>query len=342
MALRSFFALDSANLVVDSSSNGSIVGNPIINNSDTPNGTVFTYAGGGGTTVTLDDTGGSDTTFDDDDAANHVITDGGGIVANGAEVEAESLIFVRALDINGNPTGPTITITVFSQGGVTGDVWGFSPDIPLEDGVSYTKTGGSNIGDSGYNNFITCFGPETAIETANGTVFVEDITPGELVWTLGNGFQPVRWISHSTVLGRGAFAPVVFAPGAIGNKSALVLSQEHRVYLDSDLAGLLFGEPQVLIAAKHLLGLPGVALRPQFRIRYTHFMFESHQIVRSNGALSESFFFSENSIGSVASHQKSELLALFPSLAAGIAAFGVVAARTLRADEALVLRTFLT
>lgn len=341
MVIRSFFALDSANLVVDSSSNGSIVGNPVINNSDTPDGTIFTYTGGGGTTVTLDDTGGSSNTFDDDDEANHVITDGGGIVTNGTEVEAESLIFVRALDINGNPTGPVITITVFSQGGVTGDVWGFSPDIPLQDGVSYTKTGGSNIGDSGYNNFITCFGPGTIIETAQGARNVDDISPGDRVWTLDNGLQTVRWIGRTNVSGKGAFAPVVFAPGAIGNTSELVVSQEHRIYLHSEMAELLFGEAQVIITAKHLCGLPGVALRPQASITYTHLMFDRHQIIRSNGALSESFFLSQISVAGVARKQVTELLSLFPSLASGIAAFGATAARALKANEASVLRAYL-
>ena len=139
MVARSFFAIDNNNLIVDSSSNGSIVGNPVINNSDTPNGTVFTYSAGGGTTVTIDDTGGDPDIFEDDNTAGHSVTDGGGIVSNGTPVEAESLIFVRALDINGNPTGPTITITVFSQNGVTGNVWGFSPDIELQDGVQYEK-----------------------------------------------------------------------------------------------------------------------------------------------------------------------------------------------------------
>ncbi|MEM6696669.1 MAG: hypothetical protein AAF626_18565, partial [Pseudomonadota bacterium] len=144
--MPTLFAIDSANLVVQSSSNAAIVGNPVINNSDTPNGTVFTYTSGGGTTVDIQDTGGSPVIFEDDNTAGHVVIDGGGIVANGTGVEAESLISLRALDAGGTQIGPTITITVFSQNGVFSDVWGFSSDIPLQDGVSYVKVGGSNIG----------------------------------------------------------------------------------------------------------------------------------------------------------------------------------------------------
>ena len=341
MVLRSFFAIDSANLVVDSSPNGSIVGNPVINNSGTPDGTVFTYSGGGGTTVTLDDTGGRRNRFEDDDEANHVITDGGGIVANGTQVEAESLIELRALDAGGNPTGPTITITVFSQGGVTGDVWGFASDTELQDGVSYVKTGGSNIGTSRYSSFVTCFGPGTRIATPDGDMPIEEIDIGQLIWTRDHGAMPVTWIGTTTVSATGAFAPVIFPPGSIGNDAELVVSQEHRIFFTSAQAEMFFGQSEVLIAAKHLCGLPGVAIHERERIRYSHLMFDSHQIIRSNGALSESFFLSENALSGVTADQRRELLALFPSLDAGLESFGGSAALTLRKSDAALLRPHL-
>ena len=341
MALRSFFAIDSANLVVTSSSSAAIVGNPIINNSSTPDGTIFSFTSGGGTNITLDDTGGSANTFDDDNAANHVITDGGGIVANGTSVEAESLILVRALDGMGNPTGPTITLTVMSQNGVTGDVWGFASSQPLQNGVSYVKTGGSNIGSNAYTNFVACFGAGTEIRTDTGTTRVEDIAAGDMVWTIDSGFQPVRWAGITEVEATGPLAPVVFAAGAIGNDTELVVSQEHRIYLDNSAAELLFGQPKVLVAAKHLCGLPGVALRPGGTIRYAHIMFDTHQVVQSNGTLTESFYCSELSLSGVGRDQRNEILALFPALRNGTEIFGPTAALTLKANEASVLRAYI-
>lgn len=341
MVARSFFAHDSANLIVGSSPNPTIVGNPVINNSGTPNGTEFTFSAGGGTTVTLDDTGGSANTFEDDNEANHVITDGGGIVADGALAEAESLIFLRELDTNGDPTGPVITITVFSQGGVTSDVWGFSTDTELLDGVSYVKTGGSNRGSSDYADFIACFGPGTMIATEQGVTPVDDIEIGQKVWTLENGMQPVRWIGRTTVKGTGKFSPVVFAPGAIGNERELVVSQEHRMLFDTGLSEYLFGETQVLVAAKHLVGLPGVTRQQWARIEYSHLMFDRHQIIRSNGSLTESFFLSQNSLRGLESAREAELLSLFPSLASGIAGFGAAAARSLKTAEAIALRHYM-
>ena len=340
MVLRSFFAIDNENLVVTSSSDGSIVGNPVINNSSTPDGTVFTYSSGGGTTVTLNDTGGRRNRFEDDDPANHVITDGGGIVANGTQVEAESQIFLRALDVNGNPTGPTITLTVFSQGGVTGDIWGFATDIPLQDGVSYVKTGGSNTGTSRYRDFITCFGPGTLIQTPKGPRAIETLRVGDLVWTRDRGNLPIRWIGQCTVPGKGAFAPVVFAPDVIGNDAELVVSQEHRMFFTSAWAEFLFGHPDILVAAKHLSTLPGIEIREQDEICYVHLMFDSHQIIRANGTLSESFFLSENALTGVSSDQQKELLALFPTLAEGIRQFGQSAALTLRKSDAELFRQY--
>ena len=104
---------------------------------------------------------------------------------------------------------------------------------------------------------------------------------------------------------------------------------------------MLFGQPEVLIAAKHLCGLPGVAIREGGTIRYTHLMFDSHQIIQSNGALSESFFLSKNALSGVTGDQRRELLALFPSLDAGLESFGSSAALTLRKSDAALLRPHL-
>jgi hypothetical protein len=336
MVLQTFVAFDNANFIDQTTGNG------IINNSDTPNGTQFIYTAGGGTNVTVDDTSGGSTVFNDDQTGGHQITDGGGLVANGQNVESESHIFVREIDPNtGLPTGPTIDITVFSQGGVTQDVWGFAPNIPLQDGVTYQKISGSNFGDSNYADFITCFGPDTQIETAEGPKNVTDIKPGDQVWTLNNGLQPVQWVGHTSVPGIGAFTPVVFAPGAIGNDVELVVSQQHRILLENDAAELLFGEKQVLVAAKHLCGMKGVALRPQDSIDYTHLMFDQHQIIRSNGTLTESFFLTENSANAIDVEQKNELEALFPTLKDGIESFGPTEALVLKASEASALRAYL-
>ncbi|WP_299081333.1 Hint domain-containing protein [uncultured Ruegeria sp.] len=340
MVLRSFFAQDSSSLIVTASSNGSIIGNPIVNNSDTPDGTVFQYSAGTGTTVTLDDTFDVNV-FNDDDPANHVITDGGGIVANGTQVEAESQIIIRALDSGGNPVGPEITVYVFSQGGVFSDVWGYATSAPLQNGTSYVKVSGSNIGTSAYTNFMACFGEGTLIETAVGDVPVQNILPGDEVWTKDRGLLPVRWVGTTEVRGFGTFAPVVIEAGVLGNTGELVLSQQHRVLIESSGVEMLFGQSEVLVAAKHLCGLPGVNIREMDAVRYTHFMFDGHHIVRSNGALTESFFLEKNAVKALSSPQRQEILSLFPSLNQGTKEFGSTVAMTINAQGASVLRSYM-
>ncbi|MEM9795205.1 MAG: Hint domain-containing protein [Pseudomonadota bacterium] len=340
MALRSVFAFDSDSLVVTSSSNGSLIGNGIINNSNTPDDTTFVYNGGSGATVTLDDTANRGR-FDDGRPDDHIITDGGGLVANGTPVESESRIFLRELDSNGVPTGPQITVTVFSQNGVTSDVWGFGTSQVLTPGASYIKVGGNNNGNSPYSQFITCFGPGTPIRTPEGAVPVERLRRGQPIWTLHDGPVPIRWIASTDVAGTGPFAPVVLEKGAVGNRRELVVSQEHRMFFRGDLAALLFGEPEILIAAKFLCGLPGVTIRERARIRYTHFMCDRHVIVRAAGALSESFFFSKNALDGMEAGARRELSALFPTLTQDADAFGPTAARVLNAAEAAAFRASL-
>ncbi|MEO9895797.1 MAG: Hint domain-containing protein [Paracoccaceae bacterium] len=332
MVVRTFTAIDNDSLVDNGTGNG------IINNSSTPNGSTFTYSSGGGVEITLNDTGGSSNVFDDDQSNNHTIVDGGGIVSDGQSVESESIIILQAVDEDGNLTGPEISVYVFSQGGSFGDVWGFATDTPLVDGVTYEKVSGSNAGASDYSNYMPCFAKDTWIESCYGLIRVQDIKAGQMLWTRDAGYQPVKWASCVTVEGKDNLAPVVFAPGTVGNTSELVVSQQHRMWLSDPSHELLFEMPDIFVPAKHLVGMPGVELRPTDEITYCHFMFDQHHVVRANGALSESFFLGKTSVASLESRARTELLTLFPSLPEGVDAFGASTAMTLNAREAKVLR----
>ncbi|MEP3845206.1 MAG: Hint domain-containing protein [Paracoccaceae bacterium] len=331
MVARTFFAFDNVALIDNTTGNG------IINNSATPDGRTFTYSRGEGTEITLDDTGGSPDEFNDGQAAQHVITDGGGIVANGQIVESESIIELRAFE-DGVEVGPVITVYVFSEGGVTGDIWGFASDAELVEGVTYIKTGGSNAGLSTYDDFITCFAEGTLIKARDGFVRVEDIEVGQMLWTQDAGYQPVKWVSSATVEGKGNFAPVVFAPGAVGNTQELIVSQQHRMWMSDPSLELLFDASDIFVPAKHLVGLPGVELRETEQVTYCHFMFDKHHVVLANGALSESFFLADAALSTLERNARTELLSLFPSLREGVDAFGGTSAMTLNAKEAKVLR----
>lgn len=342
MGIRTVYAIDSENLVVTSSSDPSIVGGFLLNNDDMPDGSVLQFGGGTVREVLIDDVrGGGRSRFNDDSPELHTVVDGQGLVAEGTGVEAESIIYVRKLNDQGQPVGPEIEIYVFSEGGVEDDIWGFGSSAPLDPGASYVKVGGKDNGTIKYQDFVTCFAAGTQIKTARGNTAIENIRLGQLVWTRDAGPQPVRWIGSTRTAGTGAMAPVVIEAGALGNFRDLVVSQQHRIWIESAAAELHFGQASVLVPAKHLCGLPGISLRPQTEVHYFHVMFDAHRILRSNGILTESFFLADQSLSGLDAGPRAELAALFPDLAAGYSSFGATAAPTLNAHEAAMLRRYL-
>ena len=336
MVERTFSAYASSSLTIDSSSPSGTAGSAIINNSGTPNGTIFVFNGGGRSQITLNDTGGNQNTFNDGQPNSHTIVDGGGIVANGNGVESESRIFLRALDDDGDPTGPTIQISVFSQNGETSNVWGFSANEFLDVGTTYVKVSGSNNGSSSYENFVACFVAGTRIRTDAGPRKIEDLRIGDLVWTQSNGFQPVRWISDRWVDGTGASAPIRFDTGVMQNEVPVLVSPLHRMVLQGLNVELLSGEPSAFATAKSLLDLPGVTRARRKRVRYLHLLFDNHEVIDARGCLSESFFPSDVSLCGLDWVQREEFLTLHRPLAAR-SSTATLALPCLTRTEALVL-----
>jgi hypothetical protein len=100
-------------------------------------------------------------------------------------------------------------------------------------------------------------------------------------------------------------------------------------------AEMLFGEGEVLVAALHMVGRPGVTRAAGGAVTYVHLLFDRHEIVLAEGAWSESFQPGAASIGGLDGAARDELLDLFPELASG---GRYPAARpTLKAHEARVL-----
>ncbi len=339
MVTRTVLAFDSeALLVSDNPNGGPAIGSSIINNSDTPNGTVFTFqAGFGANVVTVDDTNAppDDDIFNDDDTGNHTILNGAGLVADGTQVESESLIQIQALDGNGNLVGPIIDLYVFSQGGVTSDVWGFATDATLTAGTQYQKVAGSNAGDSLYADFV-CFARGALIRTPSGPVAVENIRQGDKVWTRDDPAAVVKWVGSKTVSATGAAAPVVFEIDAIGNSTPLIVSQQHRILLNSMETNVMFGEEEVLAPARSLTALDGVRISEGVTVTYHHIMFDAHKIIESDGVLTESFFPGDAALSTLDQTTRDELITLFPELL-DQAEFGPTAAYTLKPYEAEAL-----
>lgn len=134
-----------------------------------------------------------------------------------------------------------------------------------------------------------CFTAGTLISVPGGQVAIETLAEGDHVETLDHGPQELRWIGRSEVAGDRETAPVAIAAGVLGNDRELLVSPEHRMLLSGWLAELHFGEAEILVAAKHLVGMPGVRRQPVDRVDYIHLLFDRHEIVFAEGAPSESF-----------------------------------------------------
>lgn len=336
MVEKTFIALDNEALR-EVNPDGSL-GDPIVNNSDTPNGTIFEYQSGfSPQTIFLDDAAPSDpNVFDDDQSTLHTINTGGGggIVADGTAVESESRIDLQALDINGNPTGDVISIFVFSQNGDFSNVWGIGLTEPLVPGTQYIKVGGSNNGDSDYTTFVPCFVAGTLIRTPTGEEPVESLVTGDLVWS-PSGPRRIAWTGTIEVDGTDHLAPIEIDAGVLGNTRRLRVSPQHRMVITGWQAELLFGTEQVLMPAVHLLGCPGVRRAEADRVTYVHFLCDAHTLVEAEGALTESFYPGDMALAALAPETRAELLTLFPELACDTRP--TLALPALRGREARVL-----
>lgn len=168
--------------------------------------------------------------------------------------------------------------------------------------------------------FIVCFAGGTLIETQTGPVDVSRLSVGTRVRTLDNGYQPLRWIGARRVRAVGKLAPVRIRAGALGSGLPLRdlwVSPQHRVLVRSKIAQRMFGHRDVLVAARKLIGLPGIAVdttRP--RVTYWHIMFDQHQIVFSQGAATESLYPGPQALKALGPVARREILALLPGISA--------------------------
>lgn len=258
--------------------------------------------------------------------------------AGGTRVEAEYSMVVT----DGTSTWTVVAFNVNNSSPAYGTVEGLAfiggPGGFPPAGVTLTVVSaaeGPNFAAAGYATPI-CFAAGTMIETPDGARPVEAIAVGDMVETLEDGPQPVRWRAHRTWPAWGPMAPVVFAPGALGNARPLVLSQQHRVLVTGWRAELYFGQDAVLLAARDFVNGRDIRLRQGGHVEYHHLLFDRHQILMSDGVATESYHPGAVGVGGLPEASRAELLALLPE-AAGLEAFGPTAAPVLRRGEARVL-----
>lgn len=189
--------------------------------------------------------------------------------------------------------------------------------------VDYNRDGaisGNEAADGAFsaalNDLVAiCFARGTLIETPSGPRAIETLREGDPVSTLDHGAQPIRWIGGATFDGRGASAPIRIRAGALGNLRDLTVSPNHRMLVSGAMAELLFGEPEVLVAAKHLVNDSSIRRRPCARVEYFHILCDRHEIVFAEGAPAETLFPGPQALEAVSDGARDEILAVFPQVA---------------------------
>lgn len=259
-------------------------------------------------------------------------TSGGGTLTithiNGQAVVAGSTVTL--------PTGEQITLN--ADGTFTIEADGDEG----ENVFTYTVEDSDGDSDTGYvtvqtdKTYVPCFTRGTRILTEAGEIPVEALRPGMMVMTADHGLQPVRWTGSYRTRARDRAAPVVFAPGALGNSRSLAVSPQHRMVLSGWRAEMLFGAHEVLVAAIDLVNDRDICRRADgSAVDYFHILFDRHEIVFAEGTRTESFHPGAGVLGELEERARAEILGFFPDLAT--TGYGPPARLPLRSFEARAL-----
>ena len=232
-------------------------------------------------------------------------------------------------------TGQTVTLNADGTFTVVGD----GNDEYFN--YTYTVTDGVNE-DTGFVlvDSVPCFVAGTLIETAIGPRKVERLRPGDEVITQDHGLQPVRWIGRRQVEAKGDLAPIYIAPGTFGAHGAVAVSPLHRILVRDSLAELLFGEREVLVAAKDLVNDHNIRPVEGGYVDYVHLLFDDHQVVFTEGLPSESFLPGPQAKNTLEARMIEEICSIFPEIDPETGAgYGAAARRMLKGFEARLWAT---
>lgn len=295
---------------------------------DGGSGTDTIYGGDGDDTVTI---GASDTVFggsgDDVFYVDPNTGDAGDVTIHGGET-GEDLT-----DATNGGSGDTLDLSALYA---NGDIEAGSLTMTSAESGSVRLIDGTTINFTEIENFI-CFTRGTMIRTQHGEKRIEDLMLGDKIVTRDHGLQELRWVGSRELRAVGKIAPIMVKKGAMGNTHDLRVSPQHRMVVGGWKAEMLFGEPEVLVAAKHLVNSDTIYQAEGGIVDYFHILFDRHEIVFANGIPSESFHPGEEGYNALTEDAREEILTLFPELNGDFSTYGPAARTSLKEYEAKVL-----
>ena len=260
----------------------------------------FLYAPGDGHDTISDFNTGNTGTLTDGDSTNNDFIDLSGYYDNLSELYADQADDGILNQSNTTDTkGRSVDYSDNTQ---------FGP----EDSMTFQGASADNSSFTQENTGVVCFTSGTAIRTPQGDVLIDDLKVGDLVCTLDNGPQPIRWIGRRT-LGAAELAahtrlrPVLIRRGTLGAERDMLVSQQHGILMPD----------QTLIRAKFLAEAKGNPLRiahGRRSVTYIHLLFEAHQIIFAENVRSESLYPGKMAFDAMGEAAQAELAELFPEL----------------------------
>ncbi len=193
---------------------------------------------------------------------------------------------------------------------------------------------------------VVCFTPGTLLETPTGLKPVETLVAGDSVVTKDSGAQPILWVGNRCVSGARLYAmpdlrPVRIREGALGNgrpNGDLIVSPDHRMLVSGQAALALWGEDEVLVAARDLINGNGVCRDMAAKsVTYFHLMLENHHVLIANGVETESFHPAAAALETIDEDQRMRLYDVMPDLAYDPMTYGPMIRRALTKAEAALL-----
>lgn len=149
-----------------------------------------------------------------------------------------------------------------------------------------------------------CFALGTHILTPTGDRLVQDLKVGDLVETLDHGAQPIRAMGVRRFEALGDDAPIRFEAGTLNNEHDLCVTEGHRIRFAGWQADLLFGEWEVLVAARDFVNEVDVTRDLGGMVRYAYLGFDAHHIIFAERVPVESSQFVPQAASEAASKDK--------------------------------------
>lgn len=220
------------------------------------------------------------------------------------------------VNLQGSPAeGDLFTTMVVDFSGLPGG--GFLGDLKWNSDIDTMKVSGDLVPAS-----VPCLTRGTLVSTAAGEVPVEELRQGDMLRTLDHGLQPVklilrRRITRQDLARNSRLYPVRIGKGALGSglpARELLVSRQHRMAVGSSIVKRMFDCPMALVAAIRLTGLPGIQLASAIEeVDYFHLILQRHEIIFAEGAPTESFLASRDTVAALEPEARREFRALFPA-----------------------------